>query len=181
MQQASVGAFFTLNWFFLPVDTQHNQCPCRFFNPRKIQVMRLRNYATEIPRCYNTYQVPGKLSSRRCNVMSSYWTWQSRHTHSMKEKKRNNDKQTKNRERKMKKGKKCRASPQDMWRALKKKELLLKERKVDNGMTCHRTGYDRHDIRILWKRENRKKQKNQNNKRKNNRKGNLHYSNQNQK
>ena len=24
--------------FFLPVDTQHSQCPCRFFNPREIQV-----------------------------------------------------------------------------------------------------------------------------------------------
>ena len=35
--------------FFLPVDIQHNQCPCRLFNPRaEIQVMWSQNYATEI-------------------------------------------------------------------------------------------------------------------------------------
>ena len=38
--------------FFLPVDTQHNQCPCRFFNPRELRTSRLQvllsqNYATE--------------------------------------------------------------------------------------------------------------------------------------
>ena len=35
---------------FLPIDIQHNQCPCRFFNPREIQVMWSQNYATEILR-----------------------------------------------------------------------------------------------------------------------------------
>ena len=33
--------------FFLPIDIQHNQCPCRFFNPREIQVLRPQNYVTE--------------------------------------------------------------------------------------------------------------------------------------
>ena len=39
------GVFFT--WyiipFFLPVDTQHNQCPRRFFYPRGIQVIWSQN------------------------------------------------------------------------------------------------------------------------------------------
>ena len=33
--------------FFLPVDIQHNQCPCRFFNTREIQVLWSHNYAPE--------------------------------------------------------------------------------------------------------------------------------------
>ena len=38
--------------FLLPVGIQYNQCPCRFFNPREIQVMWSQNYATEILRCH---------------------------------------------------------------------------------------------------------------------------------
>ena len=33
---------------FLPVDIQHNQCPCRFYNPGELQVLCSQNYATEI-------------------------------------------------------------------------------------------------------------------------------------
>ena len=41
---------------FLPVDIQHNQCPCRCFNPREIQALWSQNYASaEIPR----WAVPG--------------------------------------------------------------------------------------------------------------------------
>ena len=29
------SVFFTFDAFFLPVVNQHNQCPCRFFNPRR--------------------------------------------------------------------------------------------------------------------------------------------------
>ncbi|MEP2595777.1 MAG: hypothetical protein ABJI92_18985, partial [Kangiellaceae bacterium] len=37
---------------FLPVDIQHNQCPCRFFNPREIQVNWSQNYTIEILHCH---------------------------------------------------------------------------------------------------------------------------------
>ena len=39
--------------FFLPVDFQHNQCPCRFFNPRRDAssvVTKLRHRDTTLPR-----------------------------------------------------------------------------------------------------------------------------------
>ena len=47
--------------FFLPVDIQHKQCPCRFFNPviynREMQVMWSPNYATaEVLRYYVVLQ-----------------------------------------------------------------------------------------------------------------------------
>ena len=42
--------------FFLPVDTQHNQCPCRFFNPRRDASFVVTK--TEIQRYYvATYAV----------------------------------------------------------------------------------------------------------------------------
>ena len=39
--------------FFLPVDIQHNQCPCRFYNPRRYTsdvVTKLRQRDTTLPR-----------------------------------------------------------------------------------------------------------------------------------
>ena len=43
-----VCVFFILKPFFLPVGIQHNQCPCRFFNPTEIQVTWSQTYAREI-------------------------------------------------------------------------------------------------------------------------------------
>ena len=42
-----------LKEFFLPVDIQHNQCPCEFFNPKKIPgerygVEKLRHISTTL-------------------------------------------------------------------------------------------------------------------------------------
>jgi len=59
--------------FFVPVDIRHNQCPCRFFNPREIQALWSLNYATQILHCYVWSK---HSSSRQCNAMSSYWVWQ---------------------------------------------------------------------------------------------------------
>ena len=43
------------NPFFLPVDNQHNQCPCRLFNPRRDTsslVTKLRHRDTTLPRMH---------------------------------------------------------------------------------------------------------------------------------
>ena len=60
--------------FFLPVDIQHNQCPCLFFNPRDKK-------GTSGVYCYAV--------SREDNAMPGYRTGtrQARLTHSMKERK----------------------------------------------------------------------------------------------
>ena len=53
--------------FFLPVDIQHNRCPCGFY---KKQVMWSQSCATEILRCH----VPGMqlLSTAVANAMSCH-------------------------------------------------------------------------------------------------------------
>ena len=43
--------------FFLPVDIQHNLCPCRFFNPTRyeveeVKVMWSQSYATDRLHCH---------------------------------------------------------------------------------------------------------------------------------
>ena len=48
-----VCVFFTLKPLFLPVDIQHNQCPCRFSNPRRdtsSAVTKLRHRDNTLPR-----------------------------------------------------------------------------------------------------------------------------------
>ena len=43
--------------------------------------------------------------------------------------------------------------------------ILMQFSRVDNAMPCHRTGYDRHDFHLPWRRENRTKtMKNKSNK-----------------
>ena len=90
---------------FLPVDIQHKQCPCRFFNPVNreipVQVMWPLNYATEILHCYAVNRVD--------NAMPCHQTGSARHTHSMKERKEKKRKKTK--EKIGKKRKNCRAPP----------------------------------------------------------------------
>ena len=68
--------------FFLPVDVQHNQCPRRFFNPRRdTQVLWSQSYATRdttLPRNHHS-------SSGQCNAMSPYWVRiQLNHSRSLK-------------------------------------------------------------------------------------------------
>ena len=73
-----VCVFFTLNRYFYtqPVDIQHNQCPCRCFNPRNdtsyYVVTWSQSYATEILRCHipGTWYACSKHSSVG-NAMSS--------------------------------------------------------------------------------------------------------------
>ena len=64
--QEVLGNVWVLNSkpFFLQVDIQHSQCPCRFFNPREIQAM----WSQTTPQRY--YIVVSK-QSRQCN--SSAW------------------------------------------------------------------------------------------------------------
>ena len=50
-----------MNPFFLPIDIQQNQCPCRLSNPREIQEMWSQNYATEILRVRVHVMIPDVL------------------------------------------------------------------------------------------------------------------------
>ena len=63
--------------FFLPVDIQHNQCPCRLFNPR--QTSSVVN-----PRPGETTKLCAE-QSRQYSAMSSYWIEQTRHPHALHE------------------------------------------------------------------------------------------------
>ena len=58
------------NRSFLPVDIQHNQCPCRFVNPR-------RDTSSLVTKLRQRYYVV----SGTCNAMSSYWIRQARPTY----------------------------------------------------------------------------------------------------
>ena len=62
---------------FLPVDIKHNQCPCRFFNPRRdtylpgtsyYVVTKLRHRDTTLPRMNTTY-AGSTVSSGQYNAM----------------------------------------------------------------------------------------------------------------
>ena len=60
--------------FFLPVDTQHHQCPRRSFNPRRDTSYvdtKLRHRDTTI-HCHGVSRVD------KCNAMPSYWVRQAR-------------------------------------------------------------------------------------------------------
>ena len=79
---------------FLPVDIQHNQCPCWFFNLTRdtsFVVTNLRHRDTTVGCPRTGYLVCSKHSSGHCNVIISFWILQARHTHSKK--KRNKQKQ----------------------------------------------------------------------------------------
>ena len=64
---------------FFPVDIPHNQFPCRFLDPREIQVMSVSNL-----RHRDTAVFTGK-QSRYHNFTSSSCVRQAGHTHSMEE------------------------------------------------------------------------------------------------
>ena len=62
--------------FFLPVDTHHDRCPCRFINPREIRAMWPPQRYLIVTR------VCSKQIKQR-NVVSLYWIRQTRCTHCM--------------------------------------------------------------------------------------------------
>ena len=64
---------FHVKPFFLPVDIQQNQCLCRFFNTKEIQVLWSQTYATEILNAA-TYPVSTALG----NAMPCDHTWYNR-------------------------------------------------------------------------------------------------------
>ena len=56
--------------FFLPIGIQHNQCPCRFFNPGEMQAPWSQNYATQryLVVTYAVSEVNNAMPA-----MSSHW------------------------------------------------------------------------------------------------------------
>ena len=74
--------FFTLKPFFLPVDIQHNQCPCRFVNPRKDKssvVTKLRHRDNTLPRTWYEVSTVGNPMPWHYGIILLYWIRQARH------------------------------------------------------------------------------------------------------
>ena len=64
---------------FLPVDIQHSQCPCRFFNLRGIRVMMwLQNYATEMLHCNSISRVGNEMSVIAVDKTGTTYTFYQR-------------------------------------------------------------------------------------------------------
>ena len=69
---------------FLPVDVQHNQCSCRFFNPREIQALWSQNYATEILHIDAWCAVSRVDSAALCHVIIALDITGTTQTHSVR-------------------------------------------------------------------------------------------------